>query len=118
MYRPEMHFNVAMKILVPTWENVQGVNQKVYPNPEDVNDDFIFFGNFKTYGGTESVSNGVLSIVDTANIDTWYRPDITADCRIYVLSTKRTYDVISEPENVEMRNELLKFKVKRVGGKA
>ena len=38
--------------------------------------------NFKSYGGTESAVNGVISVIDTALITTWYRPDIKANCRI------------------------------------
>lgn len=117
-YRPSALFNVPMKILVPEWTTLNGVRKKKYPDPAEVSDDLIFFGSFRTFGGTETNSNGVYSVVNTAIIETWYRPDIKADCRIVVLATDAIYDVIAEPENIEMRNQYLKFRVSRVGGKA
>lgn len=117
-YRPQTPFNVAMKILSPTWKSVNGVKKKVYPSPDDVADDLIFFGSFRTFGGTETESNGVYSIVNTAIIETWYRPEITADCQIVVLQTGQIYDVLGAPENIEMRNQFLKFKARVIGGKA
>ena len=78
----------------------------------------MFFGSFKTYGGTEKNVNGVYSIEDTANIETWYKPDIKANCRIAVANTEAIYDILGEPENINMRNQFLKFKVKRVKGGA
>lgn len=117
MYRPQANFNVPMKLLVPEWKSISGVDKKVYPNVEDVSDDFIFFGNFRTFGGTEKDVNGVYSIEDTAVIETWYRPEINADCRIVLLNTNDLYEILGIPENIEMRNQFLKFKVKRVRGK-
>jgi len=70
----------------------------------------------KTYGGTEKIINGVLVIEDTATIETWYRPDIKANCQI-ALDKDTVYDILGEPENINKRNQILKFKVKRhVGG--
>lgn len=91
---------------------------KIYPKPEDVSDDYIFFGDFKTYGGTENVVNGVYTLIDTAIVNTWYRPEITSECRICVLSNNKVYDIINDPENIEMRNQFLQFKIRKVGGKA
>lgn len=117
-YRPMTPFNVAMKLLVPTWTSVNGVRKKTYPNPEDVTDALMFFGSFRTFGGTERDSNGLYIIENTATVETWYRPEITADCRVAVLSTGDVYDILGTPENIEMRNQFLKFKVRAVGGKA
>ena len=59
----------------------------------------------------------VLDMVeDTANIECWYRPDIKSDCRVGLLSTGAIYDIINEPENIDMRNQFLKFKVLRYKG--
>ena len=76
------------------------------------------FVNFKTYGGTESVTNGVLSVIDTAQITTWYRPDIRSDCRLRRLSDGALFEIIGEPENLEQRSQILYFKVRRVKGGA
>ena len=117
MYRPQANFNVPMKLLIPEWRTISGVDKKVYPNVEDVTDELIFFGNFKTFGGTEKVVNEVYSIEDTAVIETWYRPEIRAECRIALLNTNDVYEILGSPENIEMRNQFLKFKVKRIRGK-
>lgn len=112
MYRPKDNFNVPMLLLVPTYTTVSGVTKKTYPNTGDV-----IFGSFKTYGGTERDVNGVYSIEDTASIETWYDPRIKSDCRIK-LESGSVYDIINEPENIEMRNQFMKFKVRRVKGGA
>jgi SPP1 family predicted phage head-tail adaptor len=69
---------------------------------------------FKTFGGTESVVNDQLTVVDTANVETWYRPDITSASQIRV-GTKK-YEVMGEPEDIEQRHQFLKFKVRGVKG--
>jgi hypothetical protein len=56
--------------------------------------------------------------MNTAVIDTWYNPNIKADCRIYIIETGETWEVKSEPENIEMRHQYMQFKVEKVGGKA
>lgn len=114
-FMPSSPFNVAMRLLVPTETMVKGVRKTVYTEPSK---SFEFFGNFKTYGGTENFSNEVYTIFDTAMIETWYNPDIKADCKIYICETGKEYRIISEPEDIDMRHQFLKFKVERVGGKA
>lgn len=115
-YRPSVPFNVAMKLLAPTLSKVQGVNRKTFADPKDVAD--VFYGSFRTFGGTERLINDVYALEDTATIDTWYRPDITGDCRIYICDTGDTYEVLGSPENVNMRNQYLRMKVRKVGGTA
>ena len=102
-------------LLIPTYSDVYGVNQLVYPDPED---GILIFGNFRTFGGTERDVNGLYSVENTANIETWYRPDIKSNCRIYVPGTGEYYDVLGEPENINMRNQYLKFKVLQIKGGA
>lgn len=114
-FKPNSPFSVAMKLLVPTVTSVKGVTKKVFPDPASVED--VFFGSFKTYGGTENFSNDVYMVFDTAIIETWYNPEIKTNCNIYICETGKTYQVISEPENINMRNQFLKFKVQIVGGK-
>lgn len=111
-YRPQLDNTVPIFLLVPTYENVSGVTTKIYPD-----DGALFFGNFKTYGGSEQTVNGVYSIIDTAIVETWYRPDIKSDCRIK-LENGAVYEIINDPENVNMRNQFLKFTVRRVKGGA
>ena len=99
--------------LVPTVEKINGVTVKTY-EPDGV----TRFCNFSTYGGTESVVNGLLSVIDTAEVVTWYEPDITSADRIRLLETGTDYDIIGEPENIELRRQEMSFKVKRVKGGA
>lgn len=114
-YKPQVPFNVAMKLLVPTETKVKGVTKKVYPEPEDIAQ--IFFGSFRTFGGTENFSNDVYMIYNTATIDTWYNPEITTDCRVYICETGEIFDVISPPEDINMRHQFMQFKVEKIGGK-
>ena len=117
-YKPQTPFNVPMKILVPQWSVVNGVRKKTYPDTESVGDDCLFFGSFRTFGGTETNSNGVYSIENTAVVETWFRTDIASDCRVLLCDSGKVYEILGEPENISMRNQFLKFKMKFVGGKA
>lgn len=113
-YKPAVPFNVPFKLLVPTYSKVSGVSTKTFPAPEN---GILFYGSFRTFGGTERTSNDVYTIVNTGVIDTWYRPDIKADCQIYLCDSGEIYDIISDPENIDRRNQYLQFKVQKTGGK-
>lgn len=99
--------------LVAKSERVNGVTVKTY-DPDGV----VRFCNFSTYGGTEQVVNGILTVEDTAQMVTWYEPDITSADRIRLLETGTDYEVIGEPENIELRNQEMQFRVRRVKGGA
>lgn len=114
-YRPSAPFTVPMKLLVPVTTMVYGVAQKAFSDPADSE---LIYGSFRTFGGTEGVKDNVITIVNTGIIDTWYRPDITADCQIYLCDTQQIYDIISDPEDIDFRHQYLRFKVQKVGGKA
>lgn len=108
-------FEAAMKLLIPTEKKDKGVVQKTFPDPKDITD--VFFGSFRTYGGSENTSNDVITVFDTGEVQTWYNPSITSDCRIYLCDTGEVFDVISRPENINMRHQYMTFKVQKVGGK-
>lgn len=114
-YKPSLPYDVPAHLLTPTVKSVKGVNVKTYSEPTDDN---IIFCSFKTYGGTETESNGVITILDTANVETWFRPDIEADCRIMLADSKEVYEILGKPEDVEQSHLILKFKVQRVTGGA
>lgn len=114
-YRPYAPFNVPLVLLIPTHTKVQGVQTKTFPA---IDSGLLFYGSFKTYGGTERDVNGVYSVEDTATVETWYRPDITSGCRIAIAGTNAVYDILGTPENINMRNQYLRFKVSRVKGGA
>lgn len=109
-------FTVPMILLIPTYTEEAAVTVKTFPA---VGDGILINGNFKTYGGTERDVNGVYSVEDTAIIETWFRPDIKADCRIALADdTTAVYEIIGAPEDVELRHQYLKFRVRRVKGGA
>ena len=112
-YKAAMPFNVAMRLLTPTIATVKGVRTPTYPEPKN---GVLFYGAFRSFGGTESTENNVYIVLDTATIDTWFRPDIKADCRIYVCETGATYEIKGNPENIDMRNQYLQIRVQRLGG--
>ena len=102
----------ACILLIPTGgPQKKGVNTKVWPS-----DGPVIFANLKSYGGTETVSNDLLVIVDTLTMTTWYRPDITAKCRVRIAKSGAVYEIINEPENWEMRNQFIVCKLRRVKG--
>lgn len=123
MYRPSEAAQMTTPLLLQTPKTVSayGVSKKTW---EDVGG--VIMANFKTFGGTEKTDNGVLSVEDTAQIVCWYRPDIKSDCRLIRLADgkdekgnwKAAFEVLGEPENIEMRNQFLKFKVRRIKGGA
>lgn len=115
-YKPAMPFNVAMCLLVPTYEIVKGVRKPVFPEPDPTDKRQLLYGSFRTFGGTESTENNIYTVTDTATIDTWFNPSIRADCRLYICETGETYEIKSNPENIEMRNQFLQIRVERIGG--
>lgn len=114
-FRPTLPFSTPLILLKPTYQTIQGVRTKVLP---DVKDGILIYGSFKTYGGTERVVDGIYSIADTAEIETWFTPAITSDCIIVLANTNERYEIINNPENINMRNQFCKFKVQRIKGGA
>lgn len=97
--------------LVATSERIDGVTVKTY-DP----DGFLRFCNFSTYGGTERDVNGVLVVEDTAQVVAWFEADIKGGDRIRLLETGADYEIIGEPEDIELRHQEMQFKVRRVKG--
>lgn len=114
-YRPTEieSLNTPIKLLIPTYKEVSGKTKKKYPPVEKGE---LIFCNWKTYGGTETVVNGILTIIDTADIVTWFRDDIKSDCRIVSLDDGSIYEILGKPENIDKRNQFIKFKVQSIGG--
>lgn len=110
-YRPREPFATHMELWNPKQEKmVKGVPVKDYRLSGVIN------CSFKTYGGTETEKNGLRSVIDTATVETWYRPDITAESR--VMLGNRVYEVEGEPEDIGQRHQYMKFRVRRVKGGA
>lgn len=115
MFRPTeaAQMTTPLQLQKPTKTAGYGVVKETWTNTGGV-----IMANFKTYGGTEKVDNNILSIEDTASVVCWYRPDIKSDCRLIRLTDNAAFEILGEPENIEMRNQFLKFKVRRIKGGA
>lgn len=108
-YRPSGPFSTPMELLIPTKSKIKGTTAKTYPeNGETI------FGRFRTFGGTEITVNNTVVVENTATIETWFRSDIKADCRIRVDGTD--YEILGKPENIDMRNQFLLFRVRAIEG--
>ena len=100
----------AVKLLIPTISSYHGVRQPSYPSTGDV-----VFVNWKTFGGTDSIVNGVYSVIDTAQVTMRYRPDVKAGCR-FLRSDGAVYEIKGEPENVDLGGTWILCKAERVKG--
>lgn len=112
-FKPNFPYSTAIELLIPTYNVVKGVRVKSYPS-EGVR----LNCSFKTYGGTDTEVNGVYAVEDTASVETWYRPDITSECRVVLLQTGQPYEILGAPENIDMRNQFCTFKVRAIKGGA
>lgn len=115
MFKLAGPLNVALKLLIPTYSSSYGVQKKTFPTMENGLD---FNGSFRTFGGTEKTIDGLLSVENTAVVETWYRPDIASNCRIGVPETGKVFEILGEPENIGMRNQYLRIKLIEVKGGA
>jgi head-tail adaptor len=100
----------AVRLLKPTATNYHGVQNQSYPSTGDV-----VYVNWKSFGGTDSVVNGVYSVIDTAQVTMRYRPDVKAGCR-FLRSDGSVYEIKGEPENVDLANLWLICRLERVKG--
>lgn len=114
-FRASAPFTTPMKLLIPTYRSVKGVPTKTFPS---VDNGELIFGSFRTFGGTETVENDLLLVQATGYIDTWYRPDIKSDCRVYIIPTGQLYEILGEPENISLRNQYIKMRVQMLKGGA
>lgn len=114
-FKPVVPFSTPMALLQPTYGKAYGVATKTYSS---IDESEIFYASFKTYGGTERDINGVYSVEDTAVVETWYNPNIQSDCQVALLVNGAKYEILNEPENVERRNQYMRFKVRRIKGGA
>ena len=118
MYKINEPYTTAMYLLIPTITTSKGVPHKEYPlcaNAPVIN------CLFKTYGGTissqsnEKNVNDLVVVVDTADVETWYNPDIKSDCRL-AFNDDEVYEIMGNPENLSMRNKTMKIRVKKITG--
>lgn len=113
---PSLPYTVPIELYIPTYTTSKGVKQKVWGKGIRLN------CSFKSFGGTESVltmenkANGVLVVFDTAVVETWYRPDIQAQCAIKLLETGEMYEIYGKPEDIDKRHQFVRFKVRAIEG--
>lgn len=112
MYKPSEPFTVPMFLLIPTEITAKGSTKTVYPTAGE-----LIYCRFRTFGGTEKVVDGVLSVEDTAIIETWYRPDIKANCRLADTDGMH-YEILGTPEDINKRHQSLRFKIRTIKGGA
>lgn len=110
MYRPSLPFTVPMLLYIPTSTTVKGSTKKTYPAQGET-----IFCSFRTFGGTETTVDGVLSVENTAVVETWYRPDIKSDCRL-TDTGGLAYEILGTPEDIEQRHQFLRFKIRAIKG--
>lgn len=110
-YRPKLAFVTPLTLLIPTKTTVKGVMKKQY---EEIG---TIYCSFRTFGGTERESNSILSVENTAVIETWYRPDIKADCAVKTMDGAH-YEILGTPEDIEQRHQFLRFKIREIKGGA
>jgi hypothetical protein len=114
-YKPSKPFDTPLLLYVVTGtENKLGKTVKTYAKKG-----VLFFGSFATFGGTERDINGVYSVEDTAQVETWYRPEFASSARVALANAPdRLYEIIGEPEDIEQRHQFCKFKLTRAKGGA
>lgn len=112
-YRPERPFDTPMMVYPVQKIEQKGSVKKIPGKP------FLIYASCASFGGTEVTRNDLLVIEDTWNIETWFRPDITSDCLIaFANDPMQKYEIIGTPENINRRNQFLKFKIRKKGGVA
>jgi head-tail adaptor len=112
-YKPSGPFVVPFHILSPSKTQVKGVGVKSY-----VDSGVTFFGAFRTFGGTENVTDGVYVVKNTATLETWYTPELTAAARIVLQDTGEAFEVRGTPEDIERRHQYMIAKLEGVSGDA
>lgn len=110
-YVPSAILNIPCKILHVTYEKVNGVNTPVETESENV-----VWMSCKSYGGTEKIIDEQYTIIDTIVFTTYYRPDITAQDRIKILTDGSVWEILNTPENIELRGSFMTFKGRRWHG--
>ena len=104
-------FNVVLTLQTPKIVTVKGSPKKTYTDAGEI------YCSFRTFGGTGTTSNGALTVENTAVVDTWYNPDITADSRV-ITADGGVYEILGTPENIEMRCQFMRFKIREIRGGA
>lgn len=107
MWKPNVqNFTTPIKIQSRGETNVNGQPEITYVDKAEC------FCNWKGRGGSETMKSGSMVVEDTAEIIMWYIPGIN-ERDLVLLNHVTPYEVLNV-ENVEMRNQYLMLKVRRV----
>lgn len=117
-FRPAAPFVTPMYLLNPTYKTVKGLRSPTYPDPAKLTEDDLIFGTFRSYGGTDTVTNDLATVEKTGYVDTWYRSDIKSNTRLYIIPTGDIYEILGDPEDISLRHQYMKIRVRKIGGAA
>lgn len=109
-FKPSLPYNVPAQIMCGEYVKINGVSVKKYHDGDKI------FCSARSYGGTEQIVNDKYVILDTMEIETWYRPDITSIDAIRLLDDGSEWEILNNPENINRQNKFLKIKVQRCVG--
>ena len=112
-YFAAVPFTKPFKIQTPTVTTVKGVPVKTFKDS-----DAVYFGTFKTFLGTESVKDGLYSVIDTGTLETWFTPELKASCRVHFMDDGTVYEVAGTPEDIRSRGQYMKVRLKGLQGGA
>ena len=102
-------FKTLFYILTPTYTRVNGVQKKT------LFETGLFYASARSFGGTEKIIDGVYSIEKTQTLQTWYRPDIVSGV-VLKDSAGALWEILGDPENINMDKRYLQIKIKRIDG--
>jgi len=110
-YQPQTPFNVPFIILSLTKEFINGVNKQTYVEGTE-----IYFCSAKAYVGVNKQINNITAEEDTLTVDTWFNPVLKKNDRIKLLDDDTIWELTTAPENINRRNQYMRFKVVRYRG--
>ncbi len=94
----------------PTYSEVNGRSFKTFDVVGSLR------GKFKLKGTSEKNANGLTVVNTTTTYTTWYKSDLAAKDILNIGGVD--YEIIGEPENVEMRGRYTILNLERIGGGA
>lgn len=113
MYKPaniREFITPAIHMKVTGTETVNGRIKKTYTEVG------IVRGKFKQKGTAETQANGLTVINEKTTFITWYKADFAAADVLTIGGID--FEIIGNPENVEMRNRYSVLTLERIGGGA
>ena len=112
MYQPKQPFITPLQLFQATKTKINGATVKRYSESQ------LIYGTVRSFGGSESVRDGVYISEDTAVIDSWFTPNISAGDKVVMLDDNSEWEVIGTPEDIERKHRFIQFKVRRLRGNA